>query len=320
MKRFFLLLIVVMVGIFAAGTFWWINETNPVNAQATKGIIFVVDKGESTRQIGIDLQHAGLIRNPWVFFLLVKMSGYDKKLQSGDFRLSSSQTPQQILQTMMKGSIDIWVTIPEGKRATEIAEILKENLPNYDPSWSAKLATQEGYLFPDTYLFPRDVTIDQIITTMEDNFAKKYAQAQLTQTNKMNQHDAIILASIVEREASSAHDMQYVASTFENRLAIGMALGSDVTVEYALGYQPQEQTWWKKNLTTTDLNIDSPYNTRKFAGLPPTPISNPGLTAIKAVLNPPPSDYLYFIADSKGIIHFAKTIEEHEANVKKYGE
>ena len=319
MKRFSgPIFFILLIGI-AASVLWWINGVSAANKTATAQKVFVVDKGEGTRQIGVDLKTAGLIRDPWVFYILVKLGGFDGKIQAGDFRLSASQTPQEIIQTMTKGTLDIWVTIPEGKRATEIAEILKKNLPSYQNSWENKLATQEGYLFPDTYLFPHDTTIDQVISIMENNFKLKYAEAKLTQTNKLTQEEAVILASIVEREAITPHDMQYVASVLENRMDIGMALGSDVTIEYALGQQP-DGSWWKKDLTVTDLNSNSPYNTRKFAGLPPTPISNPGLVALKAVLNPPASDYMYYISDSQGVLHFAKTLEEHTANIKKYGE
>ena len=318
MKRFSLLLIILGI-LLASGFFWWIHETNPVNTRSTQQVSFDITQGESTRQIGYDLQQAHLIRNQWVFFLLIKLTGFDGKIQAGNFQLSASQTPEQIIQTLTKGSQDIWVTIPEGLRATEIATILKQKLPTYDSSWSVKLATQEGYLFPDTYLFPHDATINQIMSIMEDNFAKKYQVAKLTQTNSLSQADAVILASIVQREAISPHDMQYVASVLENRLSIGMALGSDVTIEYALGQQP-DGTWWKKDLTVNDLQIDSNYNTRKFAGLPPGPISNPGLVALQAVLNPPPSDYLYYISDKNGVLHFAKTLQEHNANIIKYGQ
>ncbi|HSD98514.1 MAG TPA: endolytic transglycosylase MltG [Patescibacteria group bacterium] len=319
MKRFITSLCLLLIILAAAGALWWINGVSAVSGKDAAQKVFVVDRGESTRQIGLDLKNAGLIRDPWVFYLLVKLTGNDGKIQAGDFRLNSSQTPQQIIATMTKGTLDIWVTIPEGKRATEIAEILQKNLPSYDSSWEEKLATQEGYLFPDTYLFPHDTTINQVISIMENNFKAKYAQAQQTQTNKLTQADAVTLASIVEREAISPHDMQYVASTLENRLRIGMALGSDVTIEYALGKQPNG-SWWKQDLTMTDLASNSPYNTRKFAGLPPTPISNPGLVALQAVLNPPASNYLYYISDSKGVLHFAQTLDEHNANIRKYGE
>ncbi|MDE2589668.1 MAG: endolytic transglycosylase MltG [Patescibacteria group bacterium] len=260
----------------------------------------------------------GLIRNPVAFFLTVKQQGLDGKIQAGDFRLSPSMSTAQIAENLTHGTLDVWVTIPEGKRATEIAEILSKKLSSYNSSYAIALATKEGYLFPDTYLFPADSSISKIMDIMENNFNNKYQEALKNKTANLTQQQAVILASIVEREAISPRDMQLAASVLENRLNIGMPLGSDVTLEYAIGYQPTEHTWWKKDLTADDLILNSPYNTRLNAGLPPTPISNPGLVALEAVLNPPQTDYLYYVSDSKGVLHFAKTLEEHNANVKKY--
>ncbi len=320
MKRFFRSIILLFFIFAAAIILWWTNGISAASSSDTKRQPFTIVQGEGTRQVGYALKDAGLIRDPWVFFFLVKLAGFEGRIQAGDFQLAPNQTPQTILSELTKGTQDIWITIPEGLRAAEIATILKTKLPSYDSSWAAKLQTQEGYLFPDTYSFPKDITVDQIITTMEDNFQKKYAEAKAHQTNSLSKNDVVILASIVQREAITPHDMRYVASTLENRLNIGMALGSDVTTEYALGYQTDTKTWWKQNLTVDDLAIDNPYNTRKYAGLPPTPISNPGLVAMEAVVNPPPSDYLYYISDSKGVLHFAKTLAGHNANIQKYGE
>jgi UPF0755 protein len=154
---------------------------------------------------------------------------------------------------------------------------------------------------------------------MRNNFDKKYAQATAPKTVSLTQEQIVTIASIIEREAITPDDMKLVASVLENRLDAGIPLGSDVTVEYALGYNTEEKTWWKKDLTIDDLAINSPYNTRVVAGLPPTPISNPGIVALNAAANPSTSDYMFFIADKDGKVHFAKTLEEHNANIKKYG-
>ncbi len=317
MKRvqiFFILLIAVFVGVFI----WYQNGLQPANAFDKAEKFFVVPQGAGLRAIANSLKNEHLIRDPIVFFLEVKKLGLDGNIQAGDFRLSPSQNADGIIKTMTHGTLDIWVTIPEGDRAEEVAAILKNKLPSYSPTWIDALKQHEGYLFPDTYLFPRDASIDTIITIMTNNFGQKYAEAKSQQTNTMSESDVVILASIIQREAITPHDMQYVASTLENRLAIGMALGSDVTVEYVLGYQPTEKSWWKKDLTADDLVIDSPYNTRLNAGLPPAPISNPGLVALEAVMNPPKSDYLYYVSDKNGVLHFAVTLQQHNANVAKY--
>ncbi len=316
LKILIALIIIVIIGVF----FWFQNGLQPANALDKSQKFFIVPQGAGLRIISNSLKSDGLIRDPIVFFLEVKRLGLDGRIQAGDFRLSPSMNTDEIIKDMMHGTPnDIKVTIPEGDRAEEIAAILKEKVPTYSSDWITLLKAHEGYLFPDTYDFSPNTTIETIITTMTNNFNQKYALAMKQQTNTISESDAVILASIVQREAITPHDMQYVASTLENRLAIGMALGSDVTVEYALGYQPAEKSWWKKDLTVDDLAITSPYNTRVNAGLPPAPISNPGLVALEAVLAAPKSNYLYYVSDKNGILHFAATLQQHNANVKAVG-
>lgn len=289
-----------------------------VDSANKKQEIFVIQKGQGIREISSKLKNEGLIKDPIVFFLLVKKLGLDGKIQAGDFRLSQAMNSTEIAQSLTHGTLDTWVTIPEGERSDEIADTLKKTLPNYNSNWRKLLDQNEGYLFPDTYLIARDSTIQMIIKQMRDNFDIKYATAAQNPTTTLSQNDAVILASIVQREAITESDMKYVASVLENRLNINMALGSDVTLEYALGYQPQEKTWWKKDLTVDDLSLDTPYNTRLNSGLPPTPICNPGLVALSAVFHPVKSDYLYYLSDKNGKLHFAKTLQQHNENIKKY--
>jgi peptidoglycan lytic transglycosylase G len=308
------LLFVIVAGI----VFWWKNGQRPVNATNKTTTIFVIKKGENLRDVGYNLKKEGLIRDPIVFFLLIKQQNLDGKIQAGDFRLSPSMSTADIAQNLTHGTLDIWVTIPEGKRATEIAQLLEAKLPSYKANWKGTLIQQEGYLFPDTYLFPNDATIDTVMHVMRNNFEKKYQEAAMNTTTTLTKEQVVTLASIVQREANTPEDMALVASVFENRLAINMALGSDVTVEYALGYDPAEKTWWKKDLNDTDLAINSLYNTRANPGLPPGPICNPGSSALQAVLHAPTTKYMYFVADAHGKVHFATTLEQHNANVKKY--
>ncbi len=318
MRRLITLLIVLAIFIIAV-TLWWTNGLKAVSLSDKTPKIFVVNKGEDVRKIANNLKAQELIRDPIVFFLLTKQEGLDKQIQAGDFRLNRSMSAQEIASNLTHGTLDIWVTIPEGLRADEIADILKEKLPTYKESWRASLDANEGYLFPDTYLIPRDADVNMVISIFKNNFEEKFASVKTSKANGLSDADSIIIASIVEREAVFAEDRPIVASVFLNRLNIGMPLGSDPTVQYALGYQPAEKSWWKKDLTVDDLNINSPYNTRKNVGLPPTPISNPGLSSIKAALNPANTNYLYFYSDKQGHLHFATTLEGHNANVKKYG-
>lgn len=315
LKFALLLFVVLLIG----GVIWWINGLGAVNITNKSPKSFVVAPGSGLKAVAFKLKEANLIRDPFVFFILVKTSGLDGKIQAGDFQLSPSQSAWSIAQTLTHGTADIWVTVPEGKRSEEIAAILQKSLPNYSPDWLSALKQHEGYLFPDTYLFPKDATIDTVISTMTNNFEQKYAVAKAQATTSITKQDAVILASILEREGKSGNDMRTIASVLENRDAIGMALQVDATIQYALGYQPAEHSWWKKDLTIYDLKINSPYNTYTTPGLPPTPISNPGLESLKAVLNPAHTNYLYYISDKSGDIHFAATLDQHNANIRKYG-
>jgi UPF0755 protein len=306
--------------LFSIITFaWWQNGLQAVNTLDKSTKIFIVKNGEGVREIANNLKTNGLIKDPIVFFLLTKTENLDKKIQAGNFQLSPSMNAQTITTNLTHGILDIWTTIPEGLRATEIAAVLKAKIPSYNESWVTELQANEGYLFPDTYLIPKDADINMIVTLMKNNFQKKFDSVKDTKTTVLTQAQTITVASIIEREAVFAEDRPLVASVFMNRLNIGMALGSDPTVQYAVGYQADTKTWWKKDLTADDLVIDSPYNTRKNAGLPPAPISNPGLSSIEAALTPAKTNYLYFFSDKQGHLHFATTIEGHNANIKKYG-
>lgn len=313
-----LLASVIIVGIIAFGAwFWWQQGLTPVNKNDKTPVMFVVPKGAGIREIANNLKDQGLIRDDVVFFLYVRKNGIDKKIQAGDFRLNPSMTGKQIAKALTMGSIDIWVTVPEGKRAEEVAEILKEAMPTYDDTWTEELVQHEGYLFPDTYLIPRDATIEQIVSLMRNTFDARYAEIE-NKTNLTDQ-EIVILASMIEREARHDEDRPLVSSVMHNRLAIGMPLQIDATVQYALGYDTGERTWWKKGLTLEDLKLQSLYNTYARPGLPPGPIASPGLAVLKAAANPADTDYLYYITDKSGTNRYARTGEEHNRNIERYG-
>ena len=318
-KKRFSFLIVLLLLIIGGIAAWWVTAIAPVDISDKTQKAFIVKPGEGIREIANDLKAQGLINNTVAFFLLVKVQNLDNKIQAGDFRLSKNMNLQTITQTLTHGSLDIWVTFPEGVRAEEIADILKGKIPTYNDSWRSQLRAHEGYLFPDTYLISTDATIDQIITTMTNNFEKKYATVSGPRQNQYTKQDLVTIASMVEREALFDEDRPLVASVIYNRLAIGMGLNIDATVQYALGYQSDTKKWWKKELTADDLQINSLYNTYKHVGLPPTPISNPGLATLQAVANAPTTNYIYYISDKSGHNHYATTLQQHNANIQKYG-
>lgn len=307
--------LLIFVVLLVAGFIWWDNGTKPVNKSDTSQKVFVISKGEAIREVGNALKKEGLIRDPIVFFLLIKKAGNEKAIQAGDYRLSPSMSLPKIVDTLRHGTIDLWVTIPEGFRAEEIADKLQSDL-KVDSLFREKLNASEGYLFPDTYLIPKDADVDMVISIMKNNFYQKIKTAGIA--DDKNLPSTVIIASLVEREAKFANEAPLVSSVIKNRLADGMGLQIDATVQYVLGYSAYEKTWWRKNVTSQDLKINSLYNTYLYSGMPPAPISNPGINALKASASPANTNYLYYVSDSKGHLHFAKNLTEHNQNVQKY--
>lgn len=305
-----------LFSLFLLGLFflWFKEATLPANPISNASQIFIVKKGESIRQIANNLKKEGLIREPLAFFLLVKNKGVEKNIQAGDFRLKPSMNLYEVIEELKHGTLDVWVTILEGWRVEEIALKLAAELSI--PEQEFLKYAQEGYMFPDTYLLPRQASASALAKIMRNNFEKRAVES--LNLKGVNLHKIVILASLVEREAKLEEDRPKVASVLLNRLEIGMKLDIDATVQYALGYQEEEKTWWKKALSKEELIIDSPYNTYKNKGLPPTPIANPGLSSIKAVVNPAKTDYLYYLSDKEGEMHYAKTLREHNENIEKY--
>lgn len=300
------------------GWFWWSYSISPVDPGNTTPIVVVVSRGEGAKEIAAELARQNLIRSPTGFYLLVKLLGIERDLQAGDFRLNKSMDARTIATTMTHGILDVWVTTLEGWRMEEVATQLTKDLDIPERQFLA--SAREGYMFPDTYLIPRDATASAVAAMFLENFNKKVTPAMHKDAaaSGLTFEQIITLASLVEREGNSDSDRPVIAGVLRNRLKEGMALQVDATLQYALGYQPYEKSWWKKELTDEDKKINSPYNTYLNPGLPPGPIANPGLASIRAAIYPTATDYLYYIHDKTGAVHFARTVEEHNANIQKY--
>ncbi|OGB74845.1 hypothetical protein A2810_01860 [candidate division Kazan bacterium RIFCSPHIGHO2_01_FULL_49_10] len=287
---------------------------------------FTVRSGETISVIADNLKAAGLIRSAWGFKLYLKLSG-KVIVQPGLYQLSPAYPLPRVANIIASGSTaNVTVTIPEGYTlaqiidtlvakevavATEFTAALKDFAPDYE-FFKSKPADKslEGFMFPDTYrLIKGEPT--EAIRMMLDNFGVKYKDEIKPRLGDKNLYEVMIIASLVEKEAKTQTDREQITAVLYNRLEAGMRLDVDATVRYAIND-------WKKALTKEDLSIDSPYNTRRVSGLPPTPICNPGLAAIKAALNPPDSDYYYYLTDYDGITHYAKTLKEHTDNKLKY--
>lgn len=318
MKKLGVVLVLVVL-ILITSLAWWQNGISAVNSKDKTQDVFVVGKGESVREMANRLKKEGFIKDPIAFFLLVRFKlNLDNKIQAGDHRVSPSMTASEIAKSLTSATNDVWVTIPEGYRAQEIADTLKNDLKSFDNTWRKKLEENEGYLFPDTYLIPKDAGISQVISILRNNFDEKYKTLP-TGNVKLSKEEIVTIASLIEREAKNDEDRFLVSSVIQNRLKIGMKLDIDATVQYVLGYQEAQKRWWKKGLTNEDLKIDSPYNTYTNPGLPPAPISNPGLKSLDAAIIPAKTNYIFYFTDKNGVNHYAATNEEQNANINKYG-
>ncbi|MDQ7030038.1 MAG: endolytic transglycosylase MltG [Ardenticatenia bacterium] len=304
-------------------------------------VIFVVEPGETAVTIAHRLEAEGLITDANLFRRLLVYRGADQKLAAGTYQLRRTMTMDEIILALQAGRPEeIVITIPEGWRAEEIATHLeaqglfsadaylalvrdparfREEFPFLQDVPAG--TTLEGFLFPDTYRVVKgeadpEAFIRMQLATFDRRVTKELREGMAAKG--MTLYEGIILASLVEREAVVDDERPLIAGVFENRWRDGMLLNADPTVQYALGYQEDQGTWWKRPLTLEDLEVDSPYNTYKYPGLPPGPICNPGLAAIRAVALAPPTDFYYFVARGDGTHVFARTLEEHLQNVERY--
>lgn len=312
--------LLVMAGIGGALYLW--SNLQPVNSAHQTKVRFVVNPGQSTTSIAQKLSQEGLIRHPLLFRIEVRRRGWDSKLQAGSFELSPAMTLNQIIGELTTGAEDIWIVIPEGQRREEIADNLAAmtELASFDKQEFLSLtASSEGKLFPDSYLVPKQATASTIVSLLQRTFKQKIETglAKELAASKHTQDEIIIMASLLEREARTYEQMRLVAGILWRRIDVGMPLQVDATLQYARGYSAQDSTWWPTP-TSADRQRSGSYNTYSKLGLPPGPIANPGVDAIKAALNPQISDYLFYIHDSRGEIHPAKTLDEHNRNIEKY--
>jgi UPF0755 protein len=306
----------------------------PVNEASSK-IPFKIQMGESIHWIALDLYSSGIIHNADMFTAFLIYSGLDSSVQAGDYELDPAQNAVQIayrLQDATPREVDFQILA--GWRLEEIADALPTSGLQVDPGEFYSTATQnvdllvplgwptlnslEGFLMPGVYHFPRDISKEELIKSFVNNFDNEVMGelAAAFQKQGLDLLQAVTLASIVQREAVIEEEQPIIASVFFNRLAADMKLESDPTIQYALGFNNEQQTWWTNPLTLDDLDFESPFNTYLHAGLPPAPICNPGISALRAVAFPAQTSYYYFRAacDGTGSHTFSKTYQEHLDN------
>lgn len=331
----------------------------PAGTDATL-VRFAVEPGEPATGIVGRLEAAGMLVDATLFRYYLRYYDLDAKLEAGEFELRATMTIPEIAQTLTHAlAEEVEIRIPEGWRLEQIADHLAQNPDiGIDPNQFLLLArrppasqpaeggqasganpgqlhqydflqavpagaTLEGYLFPDTYRLPADATAADLVNTMLSAFSQRVpADLQRAMADQgLTLHGAVTLASIVEREAQLPEERPIIASVFLNRLAQGIKLDADPTVQYALGYQGSSGDWWKHPLLYADLEVESPYNTYRYAGLPPGPIASPGLASIEAVARPAETRYLFFVVDCTAEVAgrhaFAESFEEHQAHAAR---
>ena len=313
-RKFQAIIIACLLILFIA-FFVFAYQTEAPLSKDTEERLFVVEKGQGSEKIAENLKTEGLIRSKWVFFYYIWLRGKSTKLQAGGYNLSPAMSISEIAKKILKGDvIRNWVkaTIPEGWSNAKIEERLfalgligaEEKLPQ----------EEEGYLFPDTYYFEKEATIEDIIKKMRDNFNRKVDEKLKKEIEKQGKtlYDILIMASILEKEVVSDKDRAIASGIFWRRLEDNYPLQSCATIAYVLGVDK-----WRYSIE--DTRVKSPYNTYTNIGLPPTPINNPGLSAIKAAIYPKKTDYVFFLTDPEtGNTIFSRTLEEHNQNKAKY--
>ena len=323
--------ILILILIFLFVFFYQLNTPLSKNI---KERIFIVKEGEGLEEIAKNLGKEGLINSKWVFFYYVWLRGKAANLQAGDYNLSPSMSILEIAKKIINGDIiEDWIkiTIPEGWTNKQIEDKLIElgivNPEDYDfyrittesyPFLNDKPSNHslQGYLFPDTYYFYKDSDIENVVKKMLDNFKEKLTKDLIKEIEEQEKSifEIITMASILEREVRAYEDMRIVSGIFWKRIENNYPLESCATIAYILGVD-------KWRYSYEDTRIESPYNTYINIGLIPSPINNPGLSAIKAAIYPEESDYNFFLSDPEtGKTILSKTLEEHNTNKRKYFE
>lgn len=300
------------LGIIIGALIYW-QLISPVSFSAKEAMLFQIDGGQGLAEIAKNLEAQNFIRSDKIFVLYAKLRGLEGALRQGRYRLSPNMDIKTILGTLTdpeRGTVSI--TIPEGFSVRDIDERLVEIGLILPGEFSSRALPYEGFLFPDTYyVFSRNFDSEDLVKKMQDNFLKKITPDLLQETEKRKRtlQEIITMASIVEKEVKTEKDYFIVAGILWKRLDNDWPLQADATLLYGKS---------SPSISAKELTEDSPYNTRKYKGLPPTPINNPGLATIRAAIFSEDSPYWFYLTDSEGTVHYARSNEEHNENRRKY--
>ncbi len=312
------------------GIAFWSGITSPLASQKNENSVRIaVPKGSSVKKIALEMEEKGLIRSKNAFYFAARFNLYSKEkfsLKSGVYTIKNSMSVKEIYKILLEGKQEIVsVSIAEGLTVSKIAALLEEEgicraedfkASACDPKWTLdhgiNASSAEGFLFPDTYYFTADMNADDVVEKMTSTFFEKIKSIEgIDSLTSKQLFDLVKLASIVEREYRVADEAPLIASVFKNRLKINQGLQSCATIEYII--TEIEGKPHPKRITYDDLEADSPYNTYKWAGLPPGPISNPGIIALTASAHPAKTDYRYFVLTNpeEGRHTFSKDFNSH---------
>ncbi|MBI9083326.1 MAG: endolytic transglycosylase MltG [Desulfobacterales bacterium] len=330
MKKIIAFFIVVLFLGVSAGACFWLDLMHYAQTPAgidSKTRVVVVETGDGFSAVAHRLAQAQLNPQPFKFTALARLKGYDKQIKAGEYELAATMPPQRLLEVLVSGKVRLYrLTIPEGYALGQIAQeaeragfgpaaafVHEATAPGQAQRYGIEAETLEGYLFPDTYHFPRNARARQVITAMVHRFQEVFTPQWQARAKEiaMTVHQVVTLASIIEKETGDAAERPLIASVFHNRLGRGMRLETDPTVIYGIEN-------FDGNLTRKHLATATPYNTYRIRGLPPGPIASPGADALKAALYPAESPYLYFVSRKNRTHQFSTNLDDHNRAVRRY--
>ena len=322
-----LLVVIAVLGVAAYQIIKWAQGPVVPPEQHPPSKVVVIPDGSTFQQIAALLERERLIKSRVAFVLIGRSQSADRKIRAGEYELNPAMVPAEILSKLLNGQVVLHpITIPEGLTMTQIADLMaQQGVADRDEllrlmkdraltaALGIKADNLEGYLYPDTYKFPKSVKAKDVVATMVEHLQQVYGlELELrAQELKMTKHEVLTLASVIEKETASNGEREEISAVFHNRLKKHIPLQSDPTVIYGL---PN----FDGNIHKKDLSIQSPYNTYRYAGLPPGPIANPGIRSIRAALYPSSSRALYFVSKNDGTHQFSATLMEHNQAVEKY--
>lgn len=318
------------LAVLAAGAWAYFLVERPYKGYADAETFVEIVPGSNPQSMGRALSDAGVVENATAFRIAVWLEGAGRRLQAGEYRFDAPMTPRAVVDKIARGDVFLRpVTFREGLTIRQMAAIFEErgfgtaaefvaaaSKPGPIRELDPLARDLEGYLFPDTYTLPRSTTADELVARMVARFEKALTPEtrQQAASRGLRLRELVTLASLVEKETAKSEERPLVAAVYANRLKAGIGMQCDPTVIYAL----ERAGRYTGNLTRADLQFDSPYNTYRYAGLPPGPIAAPGQASLEAAANPAAVPYLYFVSRNDGSHAFATTLDEHNRNVFEY--